>query len=332
MWRANQYVQTMPAAFILGAGLGTRLRPLTNRLPKPLVPVAHRPLIEHAFDHLRRGCGADRFVVNTHHLAEAYAAAYATGTWESLPLRFRHEPVLLDTGGGLANVADLLPAGESVVLCNGDVLTDLPLRPAWEHHLESGAEATLVLRSTGPLCNVAFVADGAVAGCPAGRVLDLRGLRGASGQLTQFTGICFAAPALRRQLPPAGTIFSLIPFLVERIAAGAAIRGVVADAGLWSDLGTPAALLAAHDQLLRLPFPADAPQPTQPIHPAARVAPGTCDARTWVGPGAVVPAGCRVAASVLFAGAQIAAGVNVERCLVGPGAQVGQSAREAVIV
>ena len=82
---------------MLGAGLGERLRPLTEQLPKPLIPVFHRPLITYAFDHLR-GAGVNDFVVNTHHIPEAYALAFPDGRYGDARLRFRNEsPVRLET-------------------------------------------------------------------------------------------------------------------------------------------------------------------------------------------------------------------------------------------
>ena len=116
-------------AFVLGAGLGTRLRPLTQDLPKPLIPVWGRPLMTHGFDHLRTA-GVDRFIVNTHWHPEAYDAAFPENTWRGIPITLRHEPILLETAGGVANVADLLGRTESFWVYNGDILSTLPLAPA----------------------------------------------------------------------------------------------------------------------------------------------------------------------------------------------------------
>src|SRR5204862_2326676 len=77
-------------AFVLGAGLGTRLRPLTNRRPKPLIPVVNRPLISYAFDHLL-GVGVERLVVNTHWRAEAWQTAFPDSSYRGAPIAFRHE-------------------------------------------------------------------------------------------------------------------------------------------------------------------------------------------------------------------------------------------------
>src|SRR5262245_37568354 len=111
----------MPSAMILAAGLGTRLRPLTDELPKPLVPVGDRPALAHIADQLARA-GIHEAVLNTHHLAEAFSAERLAG----LPIRISmiHEPRILGTGGGIANAARALGEGE-VVVWNGDILADL---------------------------------------------------------------------------------------------------------------------------------------------------------------------------------------------------------------
>src|SRR5664280_2153612 len=79
-------------AFILGAGLGTRLRPLTENIPKPLLEIGGRPIITYAMAHLR-AVGVQRFIVNTHHCAEKYAKAFPDGNWQGIPITFRYEPV-----------------------------------------------------------------------------------------------------------------------------------------------------------------------------------------------------------------------------------------------
>ena len=98
-------------AFLLGAGLGMRLRPLTQTCPKPLLPVRGRPIITYAMDHLLT-VGVQRFIVNTHHCADVYRQTFPDGQWRGIPIIFRHEPVLLDTAGGLKNIEDLLKGDE----------------------------------------------------------------------------------------------------------------------------------------------------------------------------------------------------------------------------
>jgi NDP-sugar pyrophosphorylase family protein len=140
-------------AFILGAGLGTRLRPLTEKCPKPLLSVNGHAVITYAMDHLRKA-GVERFIVNTHHCPEVYEEHFPDRQWQGIPIFFRHEPVLLDTAGGLKNIEDLLERDEVIFCYNGDVLADFPLQKLVEAHETAKPEATLVLRSTGPLLNV----------------------------------------------------------------------------------------------------------------------------------------------------------------------------------
>ena len=90
-------------AFVLGAGLGKRLRPLTDDLPKPLIPIFQKPLITFALDHLC-GLGVESFIINTHHLAAQFNRLFPDGSYAGRPLSLVHEPDLLGTGGGIKNV------------------------------------------------------------------------------------------------------------------------------------------------------------------------------------------------------------------------------------
>src|SRR5215210_4175359 len=98
---------TIRNAFVLGAGMGTRLLSLTARKPKPLIPVAGKPLITFAFDHLLQ-IGAGKLVVNTHHCHEAYKETFPDPVYRGVPLHFTHEADLLETAGGIKNAEPLL--------------------------------------------------------------------------------------------------------------------------------------------------------------------------------------------------------------------------------
>lgn len=106
-------------AFILAAGMGSRLRPYTDTLPKPLVPVAGRALIDHTLDHLA-AMGVRRVVVNTHYKAETLQTHLAART--DLDIAISHEPVLLDTGGGIRNALSLLRPNAPFFCFSGDAL------------------------------------------------------------------------------------------------------------------------------------------------------------------------------------------------------------------
>ena len=217
-------------AFILGAGLGMRLRPLTERCPKPLLPVGGRPVITYAMDHLI-GVGVDRFIVNTHHCPEAYGERFPDNLWRGLPITFRHEPVLLDTAGGLKNIEGLLEEDEAILCYNGDLLTDLPLKSLMDAHDRSRPEVTLALRSQGPLLNVNIDEEG--------RICDLRHTLGKSGvRACQFTGIYAVETSFLGHLE-AGKVESVIPVFVDRIRKSpGSVMGEVIDVGSWHDVGS----------------------------------------------------------------------------------------------
>lgn len=216
-------------AFILGAGLGTRLRPITELVPKPLVPIHGRPLVTHALDHLAKA-GVEQVVINTHHAPACWPQTFPSRKYQKLQLQFRYEPVLLDTGGGLKNVEDLLLDGGTFWIYNGDILTNLPLQKAWEHHRQSGNLATMVLRSTQEPRHVSLGKDG--------RITDVRGKLG-TGQPGEylFTGIHLVEPDIFRHILQV-EIQSIIPIYLGLIQKGEKIGGVVIDEGEWSDIGT----------------------------------------------------------------------------------------------
>src|SRR4051794_9708161 len=190
--RSSAWSRRFMVAFVLGAGLGTRLRPLTEVRPKPLIPVCNRPLIEYAFDHLA-SIGAERFVVNTHWLPEVYTELFPDAQYDGKPIVFRHEPDILETAGGIKNVEDLL-RGETFAVYNGDILTDLPLAPALAAHRARGNEVTLVLRSKdGPLQLSLDEKSGAIS--------DISGKLGSPPSPRYlFTGVYFVEPAFLQRI------------------------------------------------------------------------------------------------------------------------------------
>ena len=290
-------------AFVLGAGLGTRLKALTlNYRPKPLIPVANRPLITYAFDHLRHE-GVKRFVVNTHWRAEAYGEAFPQPVYEGLPIEFRHEwPEVLETAGGIKNVEDLL-GNQPFWVYNGDILSTLPLAPVVEAHANSGNEVTLVLRSKdGPL-QVSFDPD-------IGHVVDIgRRLGSTSEPRYLFTGIYLVNPAFLARIPPA-TKLSVIQVFCDMIRSGAPLGGVVVDDGEWYDLGTREQYLGVHEALSGGPW----------IHPTAKIEAGAqITGASAVGANASIGAGARIHDSLVWDRGEVEAGAELLRCIVASG-------------
>jgi len=313
-------------AFLLGAGLGTRLRPLTDRLPKPLVPLFHRPLAAWALDACVRA-GIRRFAINTHHLPEAWrgfgdaplggrpALAGANGepavcrSWEGRELTLFHEPVLLETGGGLKNIAAW--TGDAPLLVhNGDVFSTLPLEKLIAAHQASGRPVTLALRSAGEAKHIALDASQTC-------VTDIRGRLGRAEGSHLFSGIYCVSPGLR-ELLPAGEKISVIPAFLA-LAERGQLGAIVLDEGEWLDLGDRASYLLAHRRLDLGPA----------IHPLAVIQAGASVETSIIGPGAVIEAGARVRDSVVWAGGRVAGDAVLERCIVCSGLTASGFHRDA---
>ncbi|MGO9139814.1 MAG: nucleotidyltransferase family protein [Syntrophales bacterium] len=219
-------------SFILGAGLGTRLRPLTDSCPKPLLSVGGRPMITHAMDHLI-SVGIKRFIINTHYLAGAYDKIFPDRQWQGIPIIFRYEPVLLDTAGGIKNIEDLLDGDETILIYNGDTFTDLPLAHLIDAHYAEKKEVTLALRSSGSPLNVNLNAKG--------DICDLRHTLGDNGvRSCLFTGIYIVEKNFLRRLK-AGRKESVIPILIAMIKEQpGSVAGIIIDEGRWYDIGSVA--------------------------------------------------------------------------------------------
>ena len=312
----------MTQAFLLGAGLGSRLKSLTEFLPKPLIPVHQKPLLTYAFDHLI-DAGVGRFMINTHHCPEEYDQAFPDSQYRGAELQFRHEEVLLETAGGIANIADWLSRDEAFVVYNGDILTDLPLRPLLDAHADAGNLVTLALRSRGDALQVAFDAG-------SGRVTDVRNLLGTGcGTLYQFTGVYVVDPGFLDFLTPGKKESVVLPFL-EVIRRGGRLGGAVVDGGDWSDLGTREAYLESSARLAGGGgFPAYGAQDEQQrLHDTAKIdAAASVDALSSIGVGCVVEAGARVENSILWPGARVEAGATLRSCIV----RTGRTARGELV-
>lgn len=277
-------------AFILGAGLGNRLRPLTHRLPKPLVPLFHRPLAKWAM----LACadaGIGRFAINTHHLPAAWE-----GFGSEFQTTFFHEPVLLETGGGLKNL-EFWMGGDPVLVHNGDIFSTLPLKKLIAAHEKSGLPVTLALRSEGTARHIALDATGE-------RVVDIRNSLGKADGTHVFTGIYCVSPQFLDWIP-AGEKISVIPAFLELVKIGQ-LGAIVLDEGVWLDLGDRDSYLQAHRE----------PDLGPAIHPEARVEAGAIVERSIIGAGATVAAGAVIRDSVLWPGTQASADADLEGCIV----------------
>jgi mannose-1-phosphate guanylyltransferase len=308
-------------AFVLGAGLGTRLRPLTDDRPKPLVPIFHKPLITFAFDHLR-AFGVKHFVVNTHHRPEAYerllGARKGLAEYVGCSVRLRHEPILLDTAGGIGNVRDWL--GDAPFLVhNGDVVADLPLDRLMAEHAEQANAATLVLRRSGGPLQVQFDEDRRA-------LTDIRGMIGGRSEPAfLFSGVYALSPAVFRYIPKEGPL-SIVPVFLKMLQAGERVGGIILDEGIWFDLGTRESYLQAHrffspasTHPIQLSYELDRPWPVA-VHPEAEIGEEVVlEGATALGARATVGHGAHLTDSVVWEDAKIASRSRLEACIVRDG-------------
>lgn len=220
---------------ILAAGFGARLRPLTNTIPKPLLPIAGTPLIVWNLLLLRRH-GITDAVMNLHHLGHLIEKELGDGSQYGMHLSYSHEAVILGTGGGIKHALDYFH-GEPFFVLNGDTLVDINLSLLLAFHRERTALATMVVREDPE-------ADrwGAVELDKDQRVLRINGrgltINAPSARAKRmFAGIHIMHPRLLRSLPP-GHEASIIDAYVREIERGERICGFTMD-GYWSDIGTP---------------------------------------------------------------------------------------------
>ena len=279
-------------AVVLAAGLGTRLRPLTYRVPKALLPVLNRPLLGLLLAQLK-AAGFIQVAVNTHHLAPLVHRFLEEEGALGLDLKVSHEPEILGTGGGLKGLANLLGEGPFLAL-NGDILIDLDLAAIYRGHRQE-ALSTLVLHDCPPY-NKVWVADGRVVsiGSPPA---------GGGGTPLAYTGVQVVAEGILKYMPGQG-YHDLVAAWREALGAGEKLAALVVQGRFWQDLGTPAAYLAAHRRLLQGEAPGLAP-----------LWPSLSD--PLVGPGASIGRGVKFGAGVcLGAGVEVGDGCALANTVV----------------
>jgi mannose-1-phosphate guanylyltransferase len=299
-------------AMLLAAGLGTRLRPLTDLLPKPAVPLLGRPLAHYALDRLL-AAGVTELAANAHHLPDHVARVVRERVADAL---ISVEPELLGTGGGirraLTSLADRsarpIDPSEPLLISNADVLFAPDLTAALAAHRASGAFATMILRrdpraeKLGP---IEVDAEGRVR-----RILRAPEHAGPL-QTLMFTGLSILSGAAVLQLPEKGCLVRQgYRLWLDR---GENVHGVVESAS-FRDLGSPGEYLGAHLDLLS---------------GAARWD-GITPASTFVDPSADV-AGARLDRVVVGPRSRVEAGVSLERVVVWPDTVVRESDRGVIL-
>jgi NDP-sugar pyrophosphorylase family protein len=226
-------------AFVLAAGLGKRLRPLTEELPKPLIPIFQKPLISFALDHLI-DAGVQSFVINTHRLPNLFRAFFSEKTYDAHSVTLAHEPDLLETGGGIKNVEDILRR-EPFIVYSGDILTDVALEPLIAEHFHAGNYVTLGLRRNTGLGAGVVMRDG--------RIIEIS-TKSNPKENFDYANISVWNPEIFGRIPAKRKI-SFIPILIDWINQGGRIGGLALDDGNWFNIGSRKQYLDVHRTILR---------------------------------------------------------------------------------
>ncbi len=281
-------------AMVLAAGLGTRLRPLSDWIAKALVPVGDRPALAHVFDRIAAG-RVGRIVVNAHHHAndvKAFVHAYGKS------ISVSEEKELLGTAGGVVRAGPLLGPGQ-VLVWNADVIADVDIPSLLACHARGNAEATLVVQPA-PSGRGPVGVDGR------GRVVRLRQERfGQEVSGGEFLGISVIGESLRARLPERGCLVG--DALLPTLRAGLPLRAFRHESSFF-DIGTVERYLDANF--------------------------GWLDAQGleyWSGEGARVASEVRLDRSILGPSAQALGSGPISRCVVWPGARVEAPIKGAVV-
>lgn len=292
---ASRHLSTPASAMILCAGFGTRLRPLTDRLPKPLVPVGDRPALAHLMERLRLA-GLRQAFANSHWNSDKlldFAAAYGAA------LKVVNEPEIRGSAGGVAGVRHLL--SPPVLVCNGDLFLqgDLPLAEMLERVRRD--EVCLVTSDSTEEGTLGLAADGSV--------VRLRGQKfGAESCAADYVGIVALGGEAVERLPERGCLVA--DFLLPRLSRGERV-GSVRLPGAWFDIGSPAGYLAANRAWLDRHH--------------------NRGAGVYVHEQAQVGAGVRLTNCIVGEGAQVVGRGELTGCIVWPEARVAAPSSNLVV-
>lgn len=301
-------------ALVLAAGLGTRLRPLTDVAPKPLLPVTGLPILGHTLQQLA-AVGCDAAAVNLHHRGDQIRQRFGD-SFAGMPLVYSEEPELLGTLGALHPLKDFLAGADMVLLINGDSLCRWPLKRLIRRYQATPADpaqATLLLTAQ------ASPADfgGGVGIDRAGRILSFRPGDPEKGEVVRryvFAGAHVISPRLLERVGPGRSDIVrdlYIPLLAE---PGGKLTSLVTTRP-WHDLGTPQRFLEGVIDWARAGWPERLWR------------------QAWISPEAVVEPGAKVRRSAVEAGSKVGEGAVVERSVLLPGSRVGKGSvvRESIL-
>jgi mannose-1-phosphate guanylyltransferase len=246
-------------AMILAAGLGTRLRPITDNRPKALVEIAGRTLLEITLSRLY-AFGIREVIINVHHFPEMILEYLKTNDYFGMRMEVSREEVLLDTGGGLKKAAYFFLEHSShfeepFILHNVDVISTIDLRRMVQFHTENQALATLAVQDRETARYLLFDERLQLCGRQSGRDQKTELVRSSQqAQALAFSGIHVISPRLFAMMNEEG-VFSIITSYLRLAAQGEKILAFRADKYYWRDLGTPENVMQAARDLKQKVLP-----------------------------------------------------------------------------
>jgi mannose-1-phosphate guanylyltransferase len=236
-------------AMVLAAGLGTRLRPITDNRPKALVEIAGRTLLEITLSRLY-AFGIREVIINVHHFADMILDYLKTNDYFGMRIEVSREEALLDTGGGLKKAANFFlghssGSDEPFILHNVDVISTIDLRRMVQFHTENQALATLAVQDRETTRYLLFDKQLQLCGRQSGRDQKSELVRSSQqAQPLAFSGIHVISPRFFAMMNEEG-VFSIITSYLRLAAQGEKILAFRADEYYWRDLGTPENVLQA---------------------------------------------------------------------------------------
>ena len=231
---------------IFAAGLGTRLRPLTDTMPKAMIDINGRPVIEHVARRLI-DAGATRLIINVHHYGGMIEKHVRDNDSFGVEVLFSDESDLLrETGGGLAHAAGLFRRDAPFLLHNADVISDIDLRALYSQHLERAPLATLVMMDRPSSRYLVIDQEGVFCGWGNSATGVERLAREPVGEARRpgFCGIHVISPEIFDTIEESG-VFSIITLYMRLATEGARIEAFRADGAQWIDIGSPEQLARA---------------------------------------------------------------------------------------
>ncbi|MDP2423158.1 MAG: sugar phosphate nucleotidyltransferase [Bacteroidales bacterium] len=224
----------MPRAMILAAGMGTRLRPLTEDKPKALVKINHKPLIEHVIERLQN-FGYHDVIVNLHHRANLLKTFLESKKLNSLNLSFSDETTkLLDTGGGIKKARWFFSDGEPFLVHNCDVISKIPIDRMLNQHMLSGALATLAVSNRHTARPLAFDESNHLK--ERFKSNEIPQVKGEVLRPLAFSGIYLLDPEIFNFMPDKD-VFSIVDVLIEA-ATSRLVMAYEHDPAIWMDVGS----------------------------------------------------------------------------------------------